>query len=325
MDNNVVNIVEADKEDHPKMVLSFAVDEAGQMVSIRDAENGLGCKCMCPVCHGPLIARQGSIREWHFAHDSGVECDNAVETALHLAAKQLLVNAGGMMVPGVDVTKSITIPGLDEIQGEASQAAGHVEFLSVEMEKDIGHLRPDLLAFTGSSMLIIEVAVTHFVGEEKIAALKAGGIPTVEINLASYHRTEWTWDSLHEAVVNSVECKHWVVNMNEAVLQRIAFDDAIQKIGDQPAIKSIVGQSEPLGSYTLYGAPVELDMRFDGQKGNHLVATIRRHSRLAFDKLWFLMQRNGGYYEDNVFIFPARAKDFLIEYLSGNYKRRAHA
>jgi len=300
MDYNVINIVEADKNDHPKMVLSFAVDQAGQMVSIRDAENGLNCKCICPVCHGPLIARQGSVREWHFAHDSGVECDNAVETALHLAAKQLFINAGGMMVPSAYASREIDIPGIDTVHGEAVRPAERVEFLSIEMEKNIGHLRPDILAYTGSSMLIVEVAVTHFVGDEKNAALQAGGIPTVEIDLASYHRTEWTWDSLYEAVINSVDCKQWIVNMNAAALQNQAFDDVIKKLSELPVFDAFTGKNESLGSFTLYGAPVELDMRFDGQKGRHLVATIRRHSRLAFDKLWFLMQRNGGYYTESL-------------------------
>jgi len=309
--------------DHPKMVLSFGVDESGQMVSIRDTENGLSCKCTCPVCHGPLIARQGSVREWHFAHDSGVECDNAVETALHLAAKQLLIKAGGMMIPGAYASREVVIPGMETVHGEAVRPAEHVEFLSVEMEKNIGHLRPDILAYTGSSMLIVEVAVAHFVGDEKKAALQVGGIPTVEIDLASYHRTEWTWDALHEAVINSVECKEWVVNMNDAALQNRVFDDAIQKLSALPVFEAFSAEDVRLGSFTLYGGPVELDMRFNDQKGRHLVATIRRYSRIAFDKLWFLMQRNGGYYENNVFVFPARAKDFLVEYLKNNYKNRA--
>jgi len=325
MENNVQNIEADDKNDHPKMAMTFAVGESGQMISVRDAENGLNCKCTCPVCHGDLIARQGNVREWHFAHDSGIECDTAGESALHLAAKQLLVDAGGMAVPEAHVTKSIVISGLDSVTGLAERPAEHIDFFHVELEKGLGQIRPDVLAFTDNSMLLVEIAVTHFVDDEKRTILVNGGIPTLEIDLASFHQVEWTWKSLRKVVIESVEYKEWIVNPRDTVLHDLAYEDAIQKLKALSAVQSIGGIAEHLGRFDLMGAPVELYYRCDEKGERRIEAEIMAFNRPAFDKMKFLMLNNGGHRIDRVFLFPAYKKEFLIDYLSGNYKRRAHA
>ena len=51
--------------------LTWAVAESGGLAHVSEVENGLKCACTCPVCDGALIARQGKIKEHHFAHASG--------------------------------------------------------------------------------------------------------------------------------------------------------------------------------------------------------------------------------------------------------------
>jgi hypothetical protein len=61
-------------------------------VHIQEAANGKRCGLVCPVCRDALIARQGDLKTWHFAHQPGVE-RNCGESVLHFAAKKLVVEA----------------------------------------------------------------------------------------------------------------------------------------------------------------------------------------------------------------------------------------
>lgn len=46
--------------------------DTGEMNHISEVENGLKSNCVCPYCKARLIANQGEIQTWHFAHESNV-------------------------------------------------------------------------------------------------------------------------------------------------------------------------------------------------------------------------------------------------------------
>lgn len=51
------------------MLIPFGLDkETHTLVDVHSVPNGEACNCICPSCHLPLIARQGDINQWHFAH-----------------------------------------------------------------------------------------------------------------------------------------------------------------------------------------------------------------------------------------------------------------
>lgn len=79
---------------HEGHYLTYALDSPsseGKLVNIDEVENGNACNCFCPACHEPLIAKNnGEIREHHFAHKSGTECEHAYESMLHLYAKEAI-------------------------------------------------------------------------------------------------------------------------------------------------------------------------------------------------------------------------------------------
>lgn len=68
---------------------TVSLDADGKLVFIQDAGDGLS---FCSGCGGEMVARQGKIRSWHYAHKAGQVC-TAPETALHCAAKEVIVNA----------------------------------------------------------------------------------------------------------------------------------------------------------------------------------------------------------------------------------------
>lgn len=77
-------------EKHKSQLLTYAINSEGKVVHINEVPNGKECGCICPSCKEKLIAKnQGKTdRKHHFAHQSGTECDYAVESMLHLLAKE---------------------------------------------------------------------------------------------------------------------------------------------------------------------------------------------------------------------------------------------
>ena len=77
-----------------KTYLTYALNPEGNLVHIDSVPNGNDCGCICPACKKPLQAKNaGRIKKHHFAHQSGVDCPTAVETALHLLAKEKIQKA----------------------------------------------------------------------------------------------------------------------------------------------------------------------------------------------------------------------------------------
>ena len=77
----------------------FGIDAGGFLRDAYEVPNGLGCGCVCPVCGARLVARQGEIVAWHFAHiydRIGSETDDGCgETTVHKVAKQVLLSSSG--------------------------------------------------------------------------------------------------------------------------------------------------------------------------------------------------------------------------------------
>lgn len=77
-----------------KAYLTYALNREGDLVHIDSVENGNECGCFCPACKKTLQAKNaGLIREHHFAHQPGVDCPTALETALHFLAKDKIQKA----------------------------------------------------------------------------------------------------------------------------------------------------------------------------------------------------------------------------------------
>lgn len=196
--------------ENASLLQSFALDKDNRIRSVDEVNRGLACECTCPQCGERVIARQGEIREWHFAHASGADCEHAAESALHLAAKQLLIDTRGMEVPGIRVVAEVALADGRRSAAESSRPAMWLDFSSAEAEKTVAAIRPDVVAVASNRMFFFEIAVTHFVDEAKREAIQRLAVPTIEINLAAMHGERWTWESLYEAVIESTACKHWL-------------------------------------------------------------------------------------------------------------------
>ncbi len=256
--------------ENQSLLQSFAMDKHGRIRSVDEVTRGLACECVCPNCGDAVIARQGEVREWHFAHAGDSHCEGGTESALHLAAKQLLLESGGLSVPEIQVTKEVRLPDGRSGEGKAYRPERWIDFQTVEAEKALGAIRPDIVAVVGNSMLFVEIAVTHFVDTEKRAILAELRVPTIEIDLSSFQSEKWTWELLTEYVIEHAINKRWVHLLELETLRHEAHEMAMQ-----------VALSQPIPECEFPTVPPPAVVRTRFWIGNRMVDTIERPFGIA--------------------------------------------
>lgn len=88
-------------------LLPFAVrQDTGECVDVHTVHQGARCGCLCPSCKAPLIARQGAIKVWHFAHQAGaagdtprIPCEYAFERSVRRMIVQMLMEGTVLRIP----------------------------------------------------------------------------------------------------------------------------------------------------------------------------------------------------------------------------------
>lgn len=189
----------------------------GKTIHIKEAQNGSKCECKCPDpnCNEKLDAIQGPEREWHFRHQGGKDCLGAQETALHQLAKQILTEN-----TTIDLPKHGTIT--------YSDAIAEKEFLSI---------RPDVTAVFNGEKIYFEIAVKHFIENNKEVFLTNGQHKCVEIDLSKADPN--SYDKIKDLVIKEVSNKKLIGWEPKKFPQN----------GFHPAVKWIVGGALLLGAW----------------------------------------------------------------------------
>jgi len=183
---------------YTKTLQSFAINQHGKLISIREAERGQQCLCTCPVCKEKLIAKQGEIRAWHFAHKNGNECENAGESSLHLACKEVIARASMVVKPCYG----------DDLQYLKIHEV-HME-TAVKTEAGLTIIPDVTLRSSNNELTFIEIAVTHKIDSEKMEKIESLKIPTMEIVIDPSMMEEWNWKTIEELVLHDNLRRYWV-------------------------------------------------------------------------------------------------------------------
>jgi len=144
----------------------------------------------------------------HFAHNSNAECLGAFESALHIAAKEIIFNHKALMIPPVKIKFR---SGREDIVLIAER---YIKFDSILVEAQVDEFRIDLLANVGEHKLAIEICVTHKVDDRKRRHLQNNGFSVLEIDLSSC-TYDLAPEILEKIVLNDVSNKSWLVNQKE--------------------------------------------------------------------------------------------------------------
>ncbi|WP_431025637.1 competence protein CoiA family protein [Halomonas sp. H5] len=171
--------------------IHYAIGENRAIVSVLDLtpalHRGLRCGCVCAYCHAPLVARLGDKRCWHFAHAPGSEeCGYGAETGLHLAAKQLIKEEGVITHPAHTITCT-----LHDLEGKprslsrtVAEAIPRADATDIRQEVALPGIVADVQLMDAQGPLLVEVAVSHKVDDEKRQKLGALGWRCIEIDLS---------------------------------------------------------------------------------------------------------------------------------------------
>ncbi|PWF49399.1 hypothetical protein [Massilia glaciei] len=184
--------------------MTFAVSSDGRVVHVDDVSNGTQCGCICTNCRTVLIAKNGGHeRAHHFAHHGSTDITGCAETALHLAAKQIVSDYKRLALPAV----------LGAPEGEETRITA---FNQVSLEYTLHNpvtqhwIVADCFATCSTDPLIIEIAVRHRVDEFKAAKIRDLKLPAIEIDLSDQIGKLWTWDDLENAVLFDLNRRQWI-------------------------------------------------------------------------------------------------------------------
>lgn len=177
--------------------LTYALNENGVLVHIDEVPNGAKCACHCRYCNAPLYAKNGGKqREHHFAHAHGKECEGAYESTLHLLAKEILQEAGRIMLPKSD---NVHFP------------SGLIRIRNIEIEKldECYGIKPDAEGIMeNGERLLIEFHVSHKVDFKKRQVIVDNHLKCIEIDIKYQALSK---DALKKFLTGTDKDRKWIV------------------------------------------------------------------------------------------------------------------
>jgi hypothetical protein len=181
----------------------------GALIRVSKVANGLSCNCLCPKCDSPLVAKNSPENKKiaHFAHVSGDECEGACETALHLLAKQVLIQLKTIFTP--DFHHDYEPSNAKSIFRKGQLIAFDRVISETSVTIQGNSLIPDCIGVIGKKEVYIEFANTHFIDSEKREKLKKGNVSCMEINLSEVALDE---TELEKVLLFQTEKKYWIHN-----------------------------------------------------------------------------------------------------------------
>lgn len=199
----------------------------------------------CCSCNDKLTPRLGKHNKWHFSHKKS-NCSKALETGLHLFAKNVLEDSKKITLPELCVfnfsyyegrkdfsydvaakyNKNDTILLHDDKGHHYYESIGDYDdkaiickereyyFESVMIEQRCGDIIPDIILYLNNKPLLVEVFVTHKVDEIKLSKIKLSRLSTIEIDLSKYKDNFLNVDvvELKRIIIEQTDNKIWLYN-----------------------------------------------------------------------------------------------------------------
>lgn len=178
----------------------------GSLISVTQVESGLKCGCICAACGVPLVAKKGEKVAHHFAHYRTKPCQYGYETALHLAAKEILSRAKRLVLPPSYVTFSSS--GKEKL---CMVGPTEIPIDSVDIESRFGSIVPDIIIHSGDKFLFVEIRVTHAIDNAKYKKIRDAGVSTIEIDLHDIEDTP-SEEELSSILILDNPRKGWTYN-----------------------------------------------------------------------------------------------------------------
>lgn len=222
-----------------------------------EVTTGKACGCVCPSCGTPLAAKARGSRKRrpHFAHLAGTDCKSGRETGIHLRAKQIIAERLELLLPAWDgcppempnPPSGRDLNGGEHVGQRVDFPARMTQLVSAKLEAPMGGYVPDILAHDEHGELLIEVRVTHAVGDRKAERVAMDGWRMLEIDLSGIDRDLPHDPAAFESVViEDPGVRHWVSHpqaiaewqrlkeeLDRAIAQRNAEIEALRRAEEE--------------------------------------------------------------------------------------------
>ncbi|TOI97562.1 competence protein CoiA family protein [Vibrio parahaemolyticus] len=182
--------------------LGWGLAKDGTYKHISSVDNGLKCDCVCPECQQPLVANQGNVIRWHFAHASNSSCSG--ESVIHRVAKQVIVNAAQNGLPlyicsdGGTVYESDKDGVVHSKSWYAPERQYHVQRAKEEVK--LGSQIVDVLCHDRKgNVLAVEIFYTHKKSDVDIEKFAKNSVEAIEIDVSKV-----SWDATYEQIEQAV-------------------------------------------------------------------------------------------------------------------------
>jgi hypothetical protein len=188
------------------------------------------------------VAKHGhGRRRSHFAHAGLQACQSGFESAIHLRAKQLLLERQAVWLPAWDGGEAMPNPPVLTDAGGLRMEGVRVELPSeavaltdVELEVDMGNYRPDVWARDHHGELLIEIRATHAVDALKALNVRNDGRRMLEIDLSGLSLGEIACPARFEqAVLRQGSNRHWVWHPAAVAAWKASYDALARKVQNQ--------------------------------------------------------------------------------------------
>jgi hypothetical protein len=161
--------------------------ERRRMLAPADVDSGLACGFTCVGCGATLVAKKGAKVSWHFAHHIATGSESCVESAIHAAAKQILLDANYLRTPMVAVSAERRLKTGRRHSKSIILSPDRVirfDYYCSEVWEGAANVRPDVVGYRGERRILVEMYFTHAVDRTKKKKLEALGIPALEVALS---------------------------------------------------------------------------------------------------------------------------------------------
>ena len=215
--------------------LKYALYEKKHLVSVDEVANGLACNCFCPACFCKLEAKQGDIREHHFAHYDKSECEGAIKAELHLITISLLNELKMIHLPPVTLN----------INGKLADYKDTILTNIVQIDEERSNNIPRVVVkFNSGKVLYIEVDVQHALDKAQCEKYKNNNQSAIQIQL-NHEEIKDPANSIRQKLSSNVSGKRWINNsQGEIVLQPLSkvtkFENLVEKQEVFPLMKDSV-------------------------------------------------------------------------------------
>lgn len=205
-------VVEVNIADSGQTAFGF---KEGRMYAPADVQSGLACGCTCIGCGASLVAKKGEEKRWHFAHHNVEIGESCAESAIHAAAKQVLLEHNRLCLPSMRIV----------VSGQAASGQTLVESRVLSKERVVRFertcaevwedgIRPDVVGYRGERRLLVEMYFRHRVDDNKRRKISELKLPTIEVDLSDLDVLTG-FDAVAHRVIYEAKYKTWLFFPNE--------------------------------------------------------------------------------------------------------------